>query len=56
MPLNKMQRIFANKDQEYLKDFEDSGIDINTLFKEDKNKNDPDMKAIRKMIKRMEQL
>ena len=35
MPMIKMKRIFSNKDQEYLKDFEDSGIDINTLFEED---------------------
>ena len=49
-----MKRIFSNKDQEYLKDFEDSGIDINTLFEEDKKKNEPDMKAVRKTNKRME--
>ena len=54
MPMIKMKRIFSNKDQEYLKDFEDSGIDINTLFEEDDKKNEPDMKAVRKMNKRME--
>ena len=60
--MNKMKRIFSNKDQEYLKDFEDSGIDINTLFQQQNKDNNNshekneeyDLKAVRKTIKRME--